>query len=100
MIPSNILTALQGVANGSLDLSFTIKRATRTKDTTGHYSDTWNTIVTVSGNLSQPPPAQLQNYDYLIGALDAWLVRVQVGNNLLPDDRLVTAGGQTMRCMI
>lgn len=84
----------------SFDQSFTIKRSTRTADNTGHYSESWSTIVpSVNGTLSQPTPSQMQNYGYLIGALSAWQVRLPVGTNVQQNDRLVVSG-QTMRVQI
>ena len=99
MISATELAALQATANSAMDLSITIKRATRTTDGTGHYSDSWATVTTVNGNLAQPTGNQMQNYGYLVGPLDTWMVRVPYGTNLQVNDRLVI-GSQTLRVQI
>jgi hypothetical protein len=53
----------------------------------------------VNGSLSQPTGTQLQNYDYLIGALAAWQVRVPVGTSVQATDQL-HVGGQVLEVQI
>lgn len=99
MLSSAQLAAFQAAANMAMDETIVIKRATPTSDGMGGSSQVWNTVTTVSGNLSQPTGAQMQNYGYVIGSLDTWQVRVPVGTNLLENDRLVV-GGQTLRVQV
>jgi hypothetical protein len=99
MISANDLLSMQATANAAGDTSIVIKRMTPTKDSTGHFSEAWNTVTTVTGNMAQPSPAQMQNYEYKVGVLNAWLVRVPVGTSILENDELVT-GGLTLRVQI
>jgi hypothetical protein len=77
------------------DQSCVIKRAARTPDAQGGASVTWNTIATVNAGMAEPSANQLANYQYMIGSLAAWQVRVPVGTNVLEQDQLVI-GGQTL----
>jgi hypothetical protein len=89
------LAALQATANSALDVSIQVKRSTRTKTASGHFTETWNNVGSpILGNLAQPTGGQMQNYGYVIGSLDAWMVRVPVGTNLLENDRLVVSDPQ------
>lgn len=99
MISASELAQLQSDANSSFDQSFTIQRLLRTPDGTGHYSETWSTIATISGNLAQPTAGQMQNYGYRIGNLATWQVRVPVGTNVQENDQIVV-GGQTLRVQV
>jgi hypothetical protein len=83
---------MQAAANSAMDQSITIKRVTRSQDTTGHATENWNTLATVSGNLAQPTAGQMQNYDYLIGSLSAWQVRMPVGTDCRANDELSVSG--------
>ena len=100
MIPAAELAALQATANSSMDQSIQVKRSTRTKTASGHFTEAWNNVGSpVLGNLAQPTGNQMQNYGYVIGSLDAWMVRLPVGTNVLENDRLVV-GGQTLRVQV
>jgi head-tail adaptor len=99
MIPAAELTAMQAAANSAMDQSITIQRDTQGQDATGHPVDNWATVTTVMGNLAQPSGTLMQNYDYLIGSQDTWMVRVPTGTNVLENDRLVI-GAQTMRVQV
>lgn len=92
------LSAMQSAASSTtFDQTFAVKRLTRTPDGTGHYAESWSTVVaSVSGNLSQPTAGQMQNYGFKIGSLAAWQVRLPVGTNVQENDELVV-GGQTLR---
>lgn len=83
------LASMQATAHAAMDQSATIKRASLASDGAGGSMPTWSTIGTVACTLSQPTPALMQNYDYLIGPLDSWMVRVPVGTDVRPKDHLI-----------
>jgi hypothetical protein len=76
----------------TLTLTCQIQRKTLTSDGAGGSTTTWNTIATVQAGMSLPTAGQLQNYDYLIGSLAAWQVKLPVGTNVQVQDRLVISG--------
>ena len=99
MLSSAQLAAFQAASNAAGDETITVKRATPTSDGMGGSSQSWSTTSTVSGNLALPTGTQMQNYGYLIGPLDSWQVRVPVGTDVRPNDRLVI-GSQTLRVQV
>jgi hypothetical protein len=99
MISAAELAAMQATVGSALDLPITVQRATRTSDGAGHFSETYATVAVVQGNLTQPTAGQLQNYDYLIGALSAWQVRVPQFTNVQEADQ-VLVGGLTLKVQV
>jgi len=100
MISAAQLAALQATANTAMDETITIKRNTGgVSDGAGGKSEVLTVIATVSGNLAQPTAGQLQNYDYLIGSLSAWQVRMPVGTNVQEGD-VLTLGSQKLRVQV
>ena len=91
------LAAMQATALTAMDQTIVVQRATKTPGATGGYTESWTTHATVAGTLSQPTPELMQNYDYLIGPRDAWMVRVPVGTDVKRDDQLVISGVLTLR---
>lgn len=82
-------------AAATCDLTCTIQRKTPTLDAYGSETDTWNTIAVVPAGMAQPTAAQLQNYDYLIGALASWQIRLPFGTDVKAQDHLLI-NGQTL----
>lgn len=74
------------------DKTCIIKRKATTRDTYGSESETFNTIATVSCGMSQPSGGQLQNYDFIIGSLEAWQVHFPIGTNVQHQDHLMFEG--------
>ena len=83
------------VAAAACDKTCAIQRKTRTPDGMGQATETYATIATVKAGMAQPSQQLLQNYDYLIAALSAWLVKFPVGTTTQPQDRLLI-DGQTL----
>lgn len=83
------LASMQATAQAAMDQTATIKRASLASDGAGGSIPTFATVGTAACTLSQPTPALMQNYDYLIGPLDAWMVRVPLGTDVRPKDHLV-----------
>jgi len=46
-------------------------------------------MATTVAGMSEPTPTMLQNYDYLVGSLAAWHVKMPVGSNVAVRDHLV-----------
>lgn len=86
-------------ASQTLTLSCQIQRKSFVSDGAGGNNPTWSTIATVNAGMSLPTAGQLQNYDYLIGSLAAWQVKLPVGTNVQYQDRLVISG-QTLTVQI
>jgi len=61
-------------------------------DGAGGSSSAYTTIATVLAGMSEPTAGQLQNYDYLIGSLAAWQVKLPVGTDVKHQDHLVISG--------
>jgi head-tail adaptor len=99
MISPAELAAMQATASSALDQTITVKRATLTSDGAGGSSESFATVHTVSGNLAQPSAGMLQNYDYLVGSVSSWLLRVAVGTDIRINDRL-TVGSLTVRVQV
>ena len=77
------------------DQACTILRKTATKDAYGSETEAFSVIETTIAGMTEPTAGQLQNYDYLIGSLAAWHVRLPVGTNVEHQDHLVI-GPQTL----
>ncbi len=92
MLTASELAAIQAVATASLDTSCVIQRATATADGYGSTAKTWATVATVNATMAQPTAGQLQNYDYLIGNLATWLIRLPYGTDVRIDDQLILNG--------
>jgi head-tail adaptor len=99
MISAPDLAAMQATANASMDTSIHVQAVTRTSDGAGGFTETWATVATVNGNLAQPTGQMMQNYDFLIGPLATWLVRVPVGTVISRDNQLVI-GSLTLRVQV
>jgi hypothetical protein len=100
MIPANELAALQAVAAAALDTPCVIQRNTPIKDAHGSQADSWATIATVSCNLAQPTSGLMQNYGFLIGSEDSWLVRLPAGQDVRRNDQIIVgATGPTQRTL-
>lgn len=96
MISNAELAAMQAVANSAMDLTLTQKRNSPTQGPTKNVIDNYVTVATLTGNLAQPTAGMLANYNYRVGDLAAYLVRLPYGTDIRASDRLVTTDGQTL----
>ena len=62
------------------------------RDAFGSRVPTYTLIKTTVAGMTQPTAGQLQNYDYLIGSLAAWQVRMPIGIDVTHQDHLVIEG--------
>ena len=92
MLSATELAALQATANGALDKTIQVQSVTRISDSAGGFTETWATVATVQGNLAQPTGGMMANYDFVIGPLATWLVRVPVGTAVTRDNQVIVAG--------
>lgn len=99
MISAADLAAMQATANASMDTSIAIQAVNRTSDGAGGFTESWATSSTVNGNLAQPTGQMMQNYDFLIGPLATWMVRLPVGTSVSRDNQLVI-GSLTLRVQV
>jgi hypothetical protein len=91
-IPLGELTAIRSTAAAILDLDCIISRKTVTQDSTLHLTETWAVINDVLAGMAQPTAGQLANYDYLIGSLASWQIRLPFGTDVQAQDHLLIAG--------
>ena len=69
-----------------------IRRNTKTKDGRGTESVTPTVIATVLAGLAEPTAGQLQNFDYEVGDLATWQVKLPIGTSIQVQDELTIAG--------
>lgn len=95
MLTADELALLQeDLAEAVCDKACIIQRPTLTQDAWGTQSET---LVVISDpdllcGMNQPSAGQLQNYEYVIGSLSAWLVRFPIGTNVQTQDQLTIEG--------
>jgi len=91
------LTQIQtDVAFAVLDKSCAIQRlSTSTPNSRGVPSGSFTTIATVQAGMRQPTSTHLTNFDYIIGALAAWLIYLPIGTDVRGQDHLII-DGQTL----
>jgi hypothetical protein len=96
-ISAATLTAIQAQAAAiTCDLPCTIMRSTAgTADAYGTQTPSYSPIETTVVGLQEPTGVQLQNYDYLIAAKNAWIAHFPIGTDLAHQDHVVV-GGQTL----
>lgn len=93
-----MLTALElaqiqaDAAQAACDQPCTIQRSTEVDEPQGGKTQTWAIIAICNAGMSQPSAGQLQNYDYIVGSLATWQVKLPIGTNVQEQDRLVIAG--------
>lgn len=95
MITADELASIRNdMAAMVLSLPCQIQRKTVTKDSFGSNTDTWATISDddLMCGMSEPSAGQLQNYDFLIGSLAAWQVKLPYGTDIRHQDHLLVTG--------
>lgn len=93
MLDASELAQIQADAvAAACDKTCQILRKTTTPDAYGTPVDTWVLSSTVLAGVSQPSAGLLQNYDYLIGDLAAYHIRMPVGTDVRHQDHLVISG--------
>lgn len=94
MITASELQQLQAdIAAIALDQTCQIQRLPSSiPNSRGVPSGTYTTIATVQCGMKQPTGTHLQNYDYLIGGVAAWLVQFPIDTDVRAQDHLVISG--------
>lgn len=90
-IPAAELAQIQAdLVAATCDKTCVIQRGTVTTDGYGNATPgSYATVHTTVAGMRQPTAGQLQNYDYRIGSLAAWLVLLPYGTDVLVDDWLI-----------
>ena len=104
-IPATELAAMQAAAITAMDQTCTIARKSPVRDAYGSQSDNFTTLSQttygtgpVPCSVTQPSSQVMQNYDYLIGTLSAWVVRLPATSTIARDDQVtLTSSGQKLR---
>jgi hypothetical protein len=102
MITAAELAQIQrDVAAIALSLPCLIKRKTTTKDQFLTATDSWLTISPVGllCGLTEPSAGQLANYDFLIGSLAAWQVKLPYGTDVQHQDQILVTGEFTQQTL-
>lgn len=78
----------------ALSLPCIVQRKTVTKDIYGSDVESWATIspADLKCGLSEPSAGQLQNYEFLIGSLAAWQVKLPYQTDVQHQDHLLVTG--------
>ena len=90
--PRELAQIQADAAQQACDQACTVQRATTTDEPQGGKTQVWATVTTCLAGMSQPSAGQLQNFEYLVGSLAAWQVKLPIGTNVQEKDRLVIAG--------
>lgn len=90
-IPAAELAKIQAdLVAQACDKVCVIQRGTTATDTFGNpVEGGYATVHTTVAGMRQPTAGQLQNYDYRIGSLAAWLVLLPYGTDVLVNDWLI-----------
>lgn len=101
MISASELAKIQAdVAAVTCSFPCIVQRKVVSRDAFGSEIETWSTIETTSCGLSEPSAGQLQNYDYLIGSLAAWQVKLPYATNVQHKDHLLITGEFTQQTLV
>lgn len=94
MLSASELAQIQAdLVAATCDKTCVIQRGTPSTDAFGNaVEDSYATISTTVAGLRQPTASMLQNYDFRIGSLAAFLVHLPVGTDVAVDDQLVIDG--------
>lgn len=93
MISASEMAQIQAdVEAVALDKTCQIQRPPTTPNSRGVPDSNYTTVATVTCGMQQPTSTHLANYDYIIGALATWLVRLPVNVDVKPQDRLLVEG--------
>ena len=104
-IPASELAVMQAAAITTLDQVCAIQRKHPISDGYGSKSDNFQTVTqptygaTSPCSVGQPSSQIMQNYNYLIGAMSSWVVRLPATADVQRDD-LIVVGGQSLRVQI
>ena len=95
MLSASELAQIQTDAAATLDKPCEVYRAT--SSVADGYGTETPDYIQISPNglmagMTEPTAGQLQNYDYLIGDLAAWHVRLPVGTDVEHQDHLIIDG--------
>src|SRR6266487_794850 len=74
------------------DKTCVIQEKTTTPGTTGEPLADYETVETTVAGMTQPTAGQLANYDYVIGSLATWLVKLPIGSRVKPQSLLLIEG--------
>lgn len=104
-IPASELAAMQAAALIAMDQTCRIQRKSPVRDAYGSQTDNFTTVSQPTYGtgptpcmVTQPSSQVMQNYDYLIGTLSAWVVRLPSTANVQRDDQInLISSGQNLR---
>lgn len=97
---SELLQIRSDAVAAACSLPCTIQRKTITADGMGQSTETWATVTTVTAGMTEPTAGQLANFDYLIGSLATWQVKLPYGTNVKTQDHLLITGQFTQQTLV
>ncbi len=74
------------------DKTCVIQRKTKSSDGMLGEIESWSTVATTVAGMSDPSGSQLQNFEYKIGSLKAWQIKMPVSSNVQEQDHLLIDG--------
>lgn len=93
MLPAAELLKIQAdLAAVCLDKTCEIQRNAPTKGTYGQELETYTHLSNCKAAMSQPSAALLANYDFRIGDLATWHVKLPFGQDVARTDHLIIEG--------
>lgn len=97
-ITAGELATLRADTQTLMDQGVEIQRRSITQGATGNVVPTYAHLSTTTCTLSLPSQSMLQNYDFKLATLDAWVVRLPYGTDVRATDHLIVggAGGKTL----
>jgi len=97
-----IASIRRDMAAMALSLHCVIQRKAVTKDAFGSDTETWPTISpdVLKCGLSEPSAGQLANYNFLIGSLAAWQVKLPYQTDVQHQDHLLITGEFTQQTLV
>lgn len=87
------LARLRKVAEANMTQTATIKRLTKSTDSAGGYTSTWNTTTTPNCAASTTLGQSEQQLAARLSIVNAWVVRLPAGTDVTPKDRIVLSDG-------
>lgn len=92
LLVSELAQIRTDAAAAACDKTCQIYRPTITHGTTAEAIPSYTLLSTTTAGMTQPSAGLLQNYDFLIGSLAAWQVKLPYGTDVQHRDRLVIDG--------
>jgi hypothetical protein len=89
---SELASIRADVQEAACDMTCMIQRKAKSSDGMLSETESWSTIATTVAGMTEPSGSQLQNFEYKIGSLKAWQVKMPVSTDVREQDHLIIDG--------